>query len=159
MRLLSNFTYPTNPQNLFGAKRKFDYHTGIDLFAPEGTPVLAFSPGIIIDIGYFTGPNTNPPTPWWNETFFVMVQTETDIVHNYGEVYPLVKIGDVVNVGDTIWTVMKVLKNDKGLPMSMLHFEMYSKYPGNWVVWEHDSEQPDILMDPTEYVNFHMLNI
>jgi hypothetical protein len=28
---LDNFILPDNPQGLFGAKRKFDIHTGIDL--------------------------------------------------------------------------------------------------------------------------------
>lgn len=153
MVLLSHeWSFPNNHQNHFGAKRKFDHHTGVDIFAPEGTSVFSVSDGKVVDVGVFTGPHAVPPMPWWNETFYVMVETESGIVYNYGEISPVVSNGDDIKVGDLLGTVMTVLKKDKGLPMSMLHFEMYVKYPGICAVWNHDQPMPDLLLDPTDFL-------
>lgn len=141
---------PQNPQNHFAAIRKYDIHTGVDIFAPEGTDVLAAEEGIVVLSGYFTGPNALYVSPWWNETSFVMVQTSSGLVHNYGEISPSVKIGDVVKRGDKIGTIQTVLKTDKGLPMSMLHFEMYKDIPDCWALWSLDENKPELLLDPTE---------
>ena len=57
----------------FGAVRKHDIHTGVDLYVPEGTAVYALYDGVVVDVSKFTGPEANPPCPWWNETYSVTV--------------------------------------------------------------------------------------
>ena len=67
----------------FGTKRKFHRHEGIDLYVPEGTPVVAVESGVIVDIEDFTGENAG--SPWWHNTQAIHVESEKHIVV-YGEV-------------------------------------------------------------------------
>lgn len=141
--------FPENKQNHFGAVRKHDIHTGVDIFAPEGTDVLSVADGKVVQVGYFTGPNAKYVSPWWNETFYVMIENPDGYIFNYGEILPIVKEGDIVHAKQKIGTVQTVLKKDKGLPMSMVHFEMYRRLPECWAVWEIGDQQPELLIDPT----------
>jgi len=152
---LKHFKYPINNQNLFGAMRKYDYHTGIDLFADENSPVFAMLDCEVVQAGWFTGDFSYPPSPWWNDTEYVMCKT---IINNntlyflYGEIISYVKVGDYLKEGDTIGHITRVLKKDKGLPTTMLHFEVYKSLPKEPLFWYHDQEKPDILMNPEPYV-------
>lgn len=150
-RILLNYDWslPQNPQNHFAAPRKHDIHTGIDLFAPVGTEVYSIQEGVVIDVGYFTGKEVG--MPWWNTTQYVMIETN-GFVCNYGEISPLVKIGDIVKPGDLIGTVQQVLKKDKGLPQSMLHFELYSGNPNGWAIWNLGEDRPEKLLSPTKLI-------
>lgn len=129
----------------FGAIRKHDIHTGIDLYAPEGTNVYAVEDGIVVNVEAFTGPNVG--SPWWNETHAILIEGRSGVIL-YGEMEPLVKNGECVNSGDLIGKVKTVLRKDKGNPMSMLHFELY-KHGTKESVWWH-TEKPDCLMNPTD---------
>src|SRR5574337_1699207 len=92
----------------FGFKRKFDYHhTGVDLYAKEGDPVIAVEDGLVTVIENFTGPMNN--TPWWNDTWAILVEGVSGVVV-YGEVLPLVEPGTHVTKGQVIGTVLTVLK-------------------------------------------------
>ena len=74
----------------------------------------------------------------------------------YGELYPPnLFIGDAVLMGDLVGRVKRVLKKDKGKPMSMLHLEARSlDYPINRdVVWHLDQPMPPDLLDPVPYIN------
>lgn len=134
----------------FGVKRKHDIHTGVDLYAPEGTPVFPMEEGTIVAIIHdFTGEWAG--SPWWNDTGAVMVEDGSG-VWLYGEIRPseMLKVGMKVDVGDTLGYVQTVLKVDKGAPMSMLHLERYTR--GSRVpisVWPLDTPKPDKLIDPT----------
>lgn len=132
--------------NRFGARRKFDVHTGVDLFAPEGTPIYACEDGVVIDVCTFTGASIG--MPWWNETQCAAIRGVSGVIL-YGEITSYVNTGDKVQEGDLIGTVKQVLIKDKGKPMSMLHIEWYEgEYPGKgfeknvWVAWELDGETP-----------------
>jgi murein DD-endopeptidase MepM/ murein hydrolase activator NlpD len=132
--------------NRFGAFRRWDRHTGIDLFAPVGEPVYACEDGVVIDVCPFTGASID--MPWWHETQCVCVRGESGVIL-YGEIEPKVEKGDQVHQGDLIGTVLQVLTVNKGKPMSMLHIEWYEKdYPGKghekniWETWELDGEIP-----------------
>ena len=144
------------PANRFGARRKFDVHTGVDLFAPVGEPVLAFEKGIVIDVCTFTGASIG--MPWWEETQCVSVKGASGVIL-YGEIDPKVTIGQKVREGDLIGTVLKVLVKDKGKPMSMLHIEWYDgEYPGKgfeknvWQAWELDGDIPPGLKNIEELI-------
>ena len=124
----------------FGAVRKHDIHTGIDLYVPENTSVYVLDDGIVIDISVFTGQLASPPSPWWNETYAVIVyHVNLNIFILYGEIQPI------------------NLKKYKNKPMSMLHIEAYSyfdftKFPFIHPVWHHNQPMPDSLLNPIKYI-------
>lgn len=135
----------------FGARRKFDVHTGVDLYCAQGAAVFAVERGTVVAIEVFTGPNTVPPSPWWNETHAILVESRERVLC-YGEVSPLVQIGDTVEPGQHIANVVRVLKTDKGRPMDMLHFEMYKHGTRATVWWKLDEQKPENLLDPTPLI-------
>ena len=128
--------------NRFGAQRRFDIHTGVDLFCDEHEPVYAVESGEITEVCYFTGPEVE--MPWWNTTMAVAIEGNSGVVL-YGEIEPvdsLVKGGKVTE-GDLIGHVVKVLKKDKGKPRTMLHIEWYETgYRGNWDFWKEKEKIP-----------------
>lgn len=140
----------------FGFKRNSNYHTGVDLYTDDNEPVYAVEDGLVVKIDYFTGPNAG--SPWWEETWGVMVLGESGIV-NYGEVTFDSKalIGDKVQMGQKIANVKRVLKKDKfrsdipGHSTSMLHLELY-KFGADieFIDWE-DKKSP-FLLDPTPHL-------
>lgn len=137
----------------FGAVRRHDCHTGVDLYVPDGTPVYSLEDCRIVDVSYFTGPNANPPCDWWEETWSVTVQNNgSNNYLLYGELTPSVFKDDVVKAGDVIGYVKRVLKRDKGKPMSMLHVEMYSHIQDEHPYWKLGDEWPYGLLDPTNYL-------
>lgn len=150
---LKNYKYeiPTgNHFGAFGTTRKFDIHTGVDLYCEEHADVVAIEEGEVIAIEWFTGEVID--MPWWNNTKAIAVKGKSGVI-NYGEVVPHedLKVGDKVTEGQLLGWVTAVLKVDKGkVPStSMLHLELYVEYDGDWVLWELDTPQPKRLLDPT----------
>lgn len=131
----------------FGTKRRFDVHTGVDLYCEEGTLVKAVESGKVIFVENFTGPNAG--SPWWEDTKAVWVEGDSGIVV-YGEIDPFVEVGFEIQAGSTIGSVKRVLKNDKGKPMSMLHLELYDKKMKETAWWKHGENKPEYLLDPTD---------
>ena len=128
--------------NRWGAQRRFDIHTGVDLFCPEGEPVYAVEDGEVTTVCYFTGPEVD--MPWWNTTMAVAVEGYNGVIL-YGEIEPANGItpGSSVKEGDLIGHVIQVLKKDKGKPRTMLHIELYeSGYRGNWDFWKEREVLP-----------------
>jgi murein DD-endopeptidase MepM/ murein hydrolase activator NlpD len=132
----------------FSTPRRFDIHTGVDLYCPANTPVLAVESGTVVLINLFTGPKVG--SPWWHETSFVGIQGPSGVVI-YGEILPQVKLGQRVEAGKVVGLVQQVLKKDKGKPMTMLHLELY-KNICEPVVWELNTNCPVDLLDPTNYL-------
>lgn len=135
-------------QGRFGGVRKFDIHTGVDLYCDDGEPVYAIENGVVVNISNFTGKDS----PWWFETYAILIEGESGVIL-YGEVYkPSLSIGDVVTAGEQLGLVKRVLRNDKGLPTTMLHIELYkSGYKGDGEWWR--GEKPDDLMNVEEILN------
>lgn len=151
MKPLKKYTLPEkSSQNAFGAKRKFDYHTGVDIFCDENDEVYSIFDGVVTNVIKFTGFDESP---WWNDTHAVMIYH-----HNikktflYGELAPTIRLGKVVKAGDLIGNVRRVLKNDKDTPTTMLHMECYSGLQTDAVWWYHDKKQPRNLEDITKYL-------
>lgn len=144
---------PTISENgAFGARRRHDIHTGIDLYAPEGTDVFAIRSGWVSKVAPFTGPGAE--SPWWLPTDYVGISDEDQRSQSYivyGEIEPLVTRNQYVKEGQLIGKVKRVLRNDKGLPTSMLHLEHYVEYVPDPFVWK-DGEKPRDLLDPTPLV-------
>jgi len=138
--------------NRWGARRKFDNHTGVDFFCDPGTPVYAIEDGVVMKIDWFTGAVID--MPWWEDTMAVAIKGKSG-VWNYAEIAPhlSLKVGSVVKQGDWVGNVMTVLKKDKGLPMTMLHLELYDDFVADkpWVMWNLNCAAPKGLINP-EYI-------
>jgi murein DD-endopeptidase MepM/ murein hydrolase activator NlpD len=140
-----------NHHGAYMVKRKFDVHTGVDLFAREGSNVYAIEDGEVVNIRPFTGETAD--TPFWENTQAIDVEGFTGTIC-YGEVTPVpsLKIGDVVEKGDVIGFVKRVLKEYKGKPRSMLHLAIHRH---GWKYLYRDQQDPnmesfyDLLIDPT----------
>lgn len=134
----------------FGARRKFDRHTGVDLYCPEFTYVRAVTSGRVVAHEIFTGPHAG--SPWWHETHALVIRGARRSVL-YGELsFIRVSVGDWVEQGQTLGQVARVLRKDKGLPTSMLHIELYENNTPTGVWWKKGQRRPKGLLDPTKFL-------
>jgi len=133
----------------FGYRRSFYHHSGIDLYCQKDEKIFAIEDGIITNIEIFTGPNANPKSPWWNETFSIMIEGASGAI-GYCELLPLphLKIGYKVKEGEIIAQIIPVLKKDKGNGTTMLHLEHYVSGTKDHVTWVLDTEKPKELLNP-----------
>lgn len=151
LNVIPNIPLPPN-HGSFGEIRKYDIHTGVDLYAPDMTPVYAMTTGVVTDIGKFTGQDAG--SEWWNETWYITLGSIKGSFNGkivYGEIFePQWTKGKIIDEGELIGYVKQVLKKDKGLPMSMLHMEAYDiHYFGEPVWWHLNEPRPECLIDPT----------
>lgn len=133
----------------FGAVRKHDIHTGIDLYTEDGAAVYATYHGTVVAIEKFTGEHAG--SPWWNNTFSILVENEYGVMV-YGELEPLesIVVGMDVTVDMPLGYVKRVLIDDKGKnPPAMLHIELYDKGTKESVWWRLGEEKPPNLRDPS----------
>lgn len=159
---------PENPHpGSFGQRRKYDVHTGVDLYTRDGSTVCAVESGIVVDIVDFTGSKvidseTERPMSWWNDTKAILVRGASGVVV-YGEVNPCgAYVGQIVRTGQVIATVKAVLPPDKLRPdiphhsNAMLHMEVYTTQAAErdfrWGTWKLDGERPSGLLDPTPFL-------
>lgn len=154
MKPLKTYQIPSkNSPGSFGAVRKHDIHTGVDLYTNENEPVFAIESGRVVKVDVFTGPKLGHF--WWNETFAVMIEGKSGII-NYGEIYPLVDCDEHIEEGTLLGFVMAVLPQGKERPdivghsRFMLHIELYKPFTRDFVEWPLNEPQPDCLLDPTE---------
>lgn len=139
---------PASPsQGAFGALRRHDVHTGVDLYAEPGDAVFAVEAGVVVAIEEFTGARAG--SPWWHDTLAVLIEGPSGVVL-YGELAPAVAVGARVARGELVGRVLTVLKNNKGLPMTMLHLELYEQGTRTSVWWHHDEPKPSGLRDPSD---------
>jgi len=144
-------TVPIDGPGKFGAIRKHDIHTGVDLYCAEGQPVQAVEPGTVVAILQFTGANAG--SFWWRDTNAVMVEGAEYVVL-YGEIAEssVLTVGTPVRAGDVLGKVVRVLRQDRGLPTTMLHLELYARGVREPVWWRLEESQPTGLLDPTEWL-------
>lgn len=145
-------TSPAIPENGavgdFAFRRSFYYHPGVDLYCPLGEQVQAIEDGTVVHIENFTGPNANPPSPWWMETFSIIIEGASGAI-GYCELKPepYIQIGTVVKEGDLIASIVPVLRKDKGNGTTMLHFEHYVTGTKHHVTWVLDTSKPEELLN------------
>lgn len=147
----------------FGARRKYDVHSGVDLYAPQGQRVVAIENGVVVSVEpLFTGGEDTPKdpdgTPIWLPTAAVLVEGASGVIA-YGEIQPAVTMqsGIAVKQGDEIGTILQVLKPKKnGQPFknpanspTMLHLELYKTGTRKTTYWQLDEQRPQDLLDPT----------
>ena len=145
---LKTFLPKLGDPGFFGAIRRFDIHTGIDLYTEPLAPVHAIENGLVVKIEDFTGEKAG--SPWWNDTSALFVEGASGVIV-YGEIEPgpNVKEGAYVLKGECLGTVKQVLKKDKGVtPVNMLHLELYDKGTRQSVWWKHGEDRPKNLQDP-----------
>lgn len=139
----------------FGFKRRVNYHPGVDLYTERDQEVLAIEDGIVVAREVFTGPLVK--TPFWNTTFYLMIEGESG-VFNYGEIdHPTFLVGDKVRAGEVIGHVDQVLFDHKfrrDIPFhscSMLHLELYKHGTTEPIEWATFKKPPQLL-DPTPHL-------
>jgi hypothetical protein len=139
-----------NHVGAFGTERRHDVHKGVDLYCPINTEVFTVEPGEVVDIRWFTGEKANPDWHFWHNTMAISVEGETGVVV-YGEILVdgRLKVGDVLEQGESVGRVVRVLKKDKGRPTSMLHFALHQHGVLNNGRWDIGKPQPTGLIDPT----------
>lgn len=134
----------------FGKVRKNHIHEGIDIYCEAGDKVYAMDDGVILNILPFTGEQVG--SPWWHNTYCILVKHK-ECVLNYGELVPLPYLtqGETIKKGNLLGYIIPVLKQNKGLPMNMLHLE---KYTLDTIMpikeWALNTSKPTQLQDPTE---------
>lgn len=134
----------------FGNQRKQGgKHTGVDIYAPNGSKVIAIESGTVIVLGQFTGA---PDSPQWRKTYFVMVKHESGKVALYGEVRkPRLQVGQKICSGRIIGYLAKVKRGASRPGTSMLHFELYTagqrKPCERWC-----KQKPQRLLNPSRYL-------
>ena len=138
---------PPHP-GAFGVARKFHTHEGVDLYCDDGAPVCAIESGMVVAVEDFTGVAAG--SPWWHDTKAVLVEGRSGVVC-YGEIEPdaQLMVGDTIAAGQQIGAVKMVLRKDKGRPRSMLHLELHIPGTTRTTPWEHGTERPPTLLDPT----------
>lgn len=133
----------------FGVQRKHHVHEGIDLYAPEGTPVCAVEEGVVVAVMPFTGPAAG--LPWWLDTDVVLVEGVSGVVA-YGEIKSAVTIGQPVTARQLLGHVVRVLRHDKGRPTCMLHLELHTAGTRETPPWDVLECRPASLLDPTPFL-------
>lgn len=112
--------------------------------------MFALEPGKVVAIEDFTGPKAG--FPWWLDTQAVLVEGASGVIC-YGEISTQLLVGVEVTEGDIVGYIARVLKNDKGLPTCMLHFELYEHGTTHSVVWNLEEQCPKGLLNPTSLLN------
>lgn len=139
----------------FGSKRKYDIHTGIDLYCKPDTDVYAFEDGEVVDIDWFTG--TKADCPWWFDSKFMAIAGKSGTII-YGEIVPMDLKGCKVKAGQKIGRTVRIVKKPPksyiiGHRMDMLHIELIQTGEAKWGGdWTHDEDRPKFLKDPTIYL-------
>ncbi|HYD93283.1 MAG TPA: M23 family metallopeptidase [Candidatus Paceibacterota bacterium] len=160
---------PDHPGS-FAAVRKYDIHTGVDLYAPEGQQVVAIEDGVVVFIDrMFTGGEDTPKgedgEPVWLQTAAIGISGKSGVIL-YGELTLVEKdscgfdldLGSPFKAGDVIGTVKRVLKDkpdgrtfqNPAESPSMLHLELYRPRSPYAAWWRHGEPRPRGLRDPTE---------
>lgn len=140
----------------FGARRKHDIHTGVDLYTAGTAQVRTVEAGIVVNIEEYTGANAG--SPWWLPTKAILIKGKTGVVC-YGEVQPEhVVTGKTVDKGIVIGHVAPVLPQGKvrrdipGHSRFMLHLELYDHQTTESVWWHLNEDKPANLLDPTSFL-------
>ncbi len=140
---------PTDHVGDFAFRRSFYHHPGIDIYCEQGQEIQAIEDGVVVHIENFTGPAANPPSPWWLETWSVLIEGKSGVL-GYCELMPLphISVGSRVREGEVIASIIPVLKKDKGNGTTMLHFEQYGPGTKHHVTWVLDTPMPQELVNP-----------
>jgi murein DD-endopeptidase MepM/ murein hydrolase activator NlpD len=147
------FDWHSHPRHFGTTRSSGRKHAGCDLYAPQGTPVLAVADGKIIGFGRFTVLKDFPEL-----VSAIEVEHEGGWITRYCEVgnelAGALKVGSRVTAGEVIGEIGHLMDR---LPIlsDMLHFELY----GGWETGP--LSRPNVgefhrradLLDPTSYLD------
>jgi len=143
----------------FAFRRSFYHHPGIDIYCPVLQEVYAIEDGVIVNSEVFTGAVADPPSPWWNTTWSIMVEGKSGVI-GYCELMPVIDllpqanpVGMKVAEGQKLGIIIPVLKKDKGNGTTMLHLEHYVPGTKEHVTWLLDTPKPEQLLNPRALLN------
>jgi len=126
---------PRSGLRAFGAKRENSLrHSGVDIYAPNGSAVVAIEDGVVVKTGQFTGA---PESPQWLKTYFMMIQSANGKLIVYGETRkPKLRPRKRVQAGQIVGHIARVRGIDvTGKGSNMLHLEVYKhgqRLPTDW---------------------------
>lgn len=115
------------------------HHAGEDLTAARGTIIVAPEAGEVVTVR----------PKWYHGTGLLMLQTDTGIVLNLGEIEPNSEDEFGIVVGSRVL---------KGQPVArvgwhkMLHFEAYRDGTTETAQWDFGRDPPPSLLDPIPYL-------
>lgn len=155
-----------NSKGAFWEDRGDRFNAGVDIYAPDKSPLYAVENGKVIDIDIFSNSNNS----YLNETKYLIIKSPEKVNYKYCEVDDiLVEIGDEIAAGQYIANIKQIINPDcidNNTPffvkelvyedlLSKLHLEMY-KSPfteirpyelGNYL----GEEKPNSIIDPNIY--------
>lgn len=153
----------------FWENRGDRHHSGVDIFAPSGSEVVACESGFVIDIGEFKVPEV---ATYINNSYYVLVKTEENLIYKYAELSEVfVNIGDYVSEGMPIGKIGIIINQDnldykspdyihemaEEGKISMLHLEIYLAPIIEVKPYEYGNflgdEKPYSLLDPGFFLN------
>jgi len=143
---------PSVPDAAFGSPRQYKFdsgrHTGVDIYAPIGSQIIAIEGGLVVHVSYFTGV---PSSPQWRRTWYVMVEHADKKVAAYCELRKLrLKKGQKIKAGQTVGYIAKVLFGKTAKKSAMLHFELHR--PGSRMAVDWIGKKPNRVLNPTKYL-------
>lgn len=118
------------------------HHAGVDLWGKADDIIFACESGKIVNFYYF-----------YNGTYALLVQCDSGIVINYGEVKPNsliefgLNVGSKVKAGDKIGRVGLLTGGSH-----MCHFETYISGTIQNSSWKAHKPRPPSLLNPTQYL-------
>jgi hypothetical protein len=132
----------------FAFRRSFYYHPGVDLYCSDLQVVHAMEDGKIVNIEHFTGAEADPPSPWWHNTWSIMIEGAHGVI-GYCELKPFkhLQVGMSSYEDEPIGLVIPVLKKDKGNGTTMLHLEHYVPGTKQHATWKLDTPKPPELLN------------
>lgn len=138
----------------FGYKRSTYHHTGIDLYCHVNQEIVAIEDGVVVHMEHFTGAKAIPSSPWWNDTWSIMIEGKSGVIGYCELIYDTqLIIGTKIKSGDVIGSIIPVLKKDKGNGIAMLHIEHYISGTHYHVTWDLHKPQPIELLNPRFLLN------
>lgn len=142
---------PTSGPASFGYVRRHHTHEGVDLLTTGPQTVFAMEDCEVVRVCQFTGPEVG--SPWWLPTWCVMAEGPSGLVV-YGELGTLflAREGDRVRQGDSLGSLTRVLRHEKGYPTTMLHLELRKAGHTELFDWKLGEPKPDWLLDPTPFL-------
>lgn len=114
-------------------------HAGEDLLAPQGTVIVAPESGTVVDVR----------PSWYEGSGLVLLQTDSGIVLNLGEVEP--HSYDEFGISDGT-RVVKGQKLARVGRHNQLHFEAYVNGTRTTHRWPANEPPPSALLDPIPYL-------
>lgn len=147
-----------NHPGAFAYQRHGYVHSGVDIYCKANDSVFPVECGTIVNIVKFTGQHAEPPTPWWYDTWAILVEGKSGVVC-YGEILPSegIQIGQIVHGSNMLGRVLQVCKKAPENPppnhsMSMLHLELYKHGTYDCPSWEKLENRPQELLNPTQFL-------